>query len=303
MGYANECGEAFRPIVPVIFVILSYVAAISYVLADTVDKGKKGADAPGANSIARAVLGSVDTFVWQMLASVVFPSFIINRLVTLIVTLQATVDLPEALQADWIATVLGLVAIPPSVSPARHADPLILNGLLRKATSRFSTKCVGNRGYSTQDAKPKSVSRTSVSGRRRRRSLARGREGAGADSDSPGRTLTRGKGVVGGSGESFAGRSSDAELAAEDVVVVVDLDALVGVEVEFDLRRRLEAHDLFCGGVARRVAGVTLMCRSAAPAPRGPRTPTGDTHKRPTRRGVRANPARCAYFWRTPPQV
>ena len=31
MGYANECGEAFRPIVPVIFVILSYVAAISYV--------------------------------------------------------------------------------------------------------------------------------------------------------------------------------------------------------------------------------------------------------------------------------
>ena len=137
MGYANECGEAFRPIVPVIFVILSYVAAISYVLADTVDKGKKGADAPGANSIARAVLGSVDTFVWQMLASVVFPSFIINRLVTLIVTLQATVDLPEALQADWIATVLGLVAIPLLITPLDTLTHWILNGSLRKVNKQI----------------------------------------------------------------------------------------------------------------------------------------------------------------------
>ena len=131
MGYANECGEAFRPIVPVIFVILSYV------LADTVDKGKKGADAPGANSIARAVLGSVDTFVWQMLASVVFPSFIINRLVTLIVTLQATVDLPEALQADWIATVLGLVAIPLLITPLDTLTHWILNGSLRKVNKQI----------------------------------------------------------------------------------------------------------------------------------------------------------------------
>ena len=137
MGYANECGEAFRPIVPVIFVILSYVAAISDVLADTVDKGKKGADAPGANSIARAVLGSVDTFVWQMLASVVFPSFIINRLVTLIVTLQATVDLPEALQADWIATVLGLVAIPLLITPLDTLTHWILNGSLRKVNKQI----------------------------------------------------------------------------------------------------------------------------------------------------------------------
>ncbi len=48
--------------------------------------------------------------------------------------------------------------------------------------------------------------------------------------------------MVGGSGRKFRRRSSDAELAAEDVVVVVDLDALVGVEIEFDLRRRLERH-------------------------------------------------------------
>ena len=93
--------------------------------------------AGGANSIARAVRGAVDTFVWQMLASVVFPSFIINRLVTLIVTLQATVDLPEALQADWIATVLGLVAIPLLITPLDTLTHWILNGSLRKVNKQI----------------------------------------------------------------------------------------------------------------------------------------------------------------------
>ena len=88
MGYANECGEAFRPLVPVEVVFFTYFAAISYVLADTVDKGKKGAAVPGDDSALRATFGAVDTFLWQMLASVLFPSFIINRLVTLLFTLQ-----------------------------------------------------------------------------------------------------------------------------------------------------------------------------------------------------------------------
>lgn len=88
LGYANECGEAFRPLVPVEVVFFTYFAAISYVLADTVDKGKKGAAVPGDDSALRATFGAVDTFLWQMLASVLFPSFIINRLVTLLFTLQ-----------------------------------------------------------------------------------------------------------------------------------------------------------------------------------------------------------------------
>ena len=73
----------------------------------------------------------------------------------------------------------------------------------------------------------------------------------------------------GGRGESFAGRSSDAELAAEDVVVVVDLDALVGVEVEFDLRRRLERHrresDLG-GDAALEIARSTMAAIEDIPA-------------------------------------
>ena len=145
-GYANECGEAFRPLVPVEIVYFTYFLAISYVLADTVDKGKKGAAAPGDDSTLRATFGAVDTFmwqaatslrppplltphaprltphssrltprasrltphaslhaahcapcgcVWQMLASVLFPSFIINRLVTLLFSLQAGGVIPN----------------------------------------------------------------------------------------------------------------------------------------------------------------------------------------------------------------
>ena len=60
-GYANECGEAFRPLVPVEIVYFTYFLAISYVLADTVDKGKKGAAAPGDDSTLRATFGAVHT--------------------------------------------------------------------------------------------------------------------------------------------------------------------------------------------------------------------------------------------------
>ena len=94
-GYANECGEAFRPLVPVELVYFTYFLAISYVLADTVvrvrgrgraspgptpsprredkgwkgaadhtpspgqvDKGRKGAAAPGQDSVLRATFGA-----------------------------------------------------------------------------------------------------------------------------------------------------------------------------------------------------------------------------------------------------
>lgn len=43
-GYANEVGEAFRSLVPVSVVWLSYGVSSSYVLADAIDKGKKARD-------------------------------------------------------------------------------------------------------------------------------------------------------------------------------------------------------------------------------------------------------------------
>merc|ERR1719453_189739 len=67
-GYANEVGEAFRPLVPVEVVYFSYVIAVTYILADTVDKGRKGVDVGGQGAEIRGALGAIDTFSWQMLA-------------------------------------------------------------------------------------------------------------------------------------------------------------------------------------------------------------------------------------------
>ena len=41
LGYANVVGEAFRPVIPRSVVISTYVLAIGYAAADTVDKGKR----------------------------------------------------------------------------------------------------------------------------------------------------------------------------------------------------------------------------------------------------------------------
>jgi len=129
-GYANEVGEAFRPLVPVAVVYATYVIAITYILADTVDKGKKGADAFGG--AIPGTLGAVDTFCWQMLASVLFPSFIINRTVLLIVSAQEFNDLPQFLNAEWIATVVGLAIIPAVIVPLDILAHFSMNQSYRK---------------------------------------------------------------------------------------------------------------------------------------------------------------------------
>lgn len=40
-GYANEIGESFRPVIPKVFVHLSYAVAVMYVLAECGDKSWK----------------------------------------------------------------------------------------------------------------------------------------------------------------------------------------------------------------------------------------------------------------------
>ena len=117
LGYANECGEAFRPLVPVEVVYVSYALAIGYILADTVDKGRKGAASATDNAILRATFGATDTFLWQMLASVLFPSFCINRLVALLGGLQEAGSVPDLLTASWLPTVAGLALIPLVIVP------------------------------------------------------------------------------------------------------------------------------------------------------------------------------------------
>lgn len=128
-GYANEVGEAFRPLVPVEFVLFSYVIAVTYILADTVDKGAKGAENGGA---VTGTLGAIDTFCWQMLASVLFPSFIINRVVLLLVSLQAGGTMPELLNAGWLPTAAGLILIPLVILPLDILAHFTMNSSYRR---------------------------------------------------------------------------------------------------------------------------------------------------------------------------
>ena len=129
LGYANEVGEAFRPLVPVEVVYFSYFAAISYILADTVDKGKKGAEDGGAKA---GVLGALDTFSWQMLASVLFPSFIINRIVCYLATVGELKMVPDFLAFDFLPTAAGLIAIPLVIVPLDVLAHFTMNSSYRR---------------------------------------------------------------------------------------------------------------------------------------------------------------------------
>ena len=69
---------------------------------------------------------------WQMLASVLFPSFIINRLVTLLFSLQADGVIPSL---ELLPTVAGLLAIPLLIVPLDVLAHWTLNGSFRKVSS------------------------------------------------------------------------------------------------------------------------------------------------------------------------
>lgn len=94
LGYTNELGESFRPLIPPAAVILSYVVAMAYVLVDVADKWQRAhaatlasaqaAAAPQQSAAlpvsrpldaARLLAGekAIDTLLWQVLASVAIP--------------------------------------------------------------------------------------------------------------------------------------------------------------------------------------------------------------------------------------
>jgi len=125
-GYANELGEAFAAWVPAWGVPLSYVLAITYVLADTVDKtglayGKAGRQlersAPGEDTktlqklVASGVLA--DTLIWQLLASVAIPGFTIHQVV----------------HFSHVAMAFGFDALDANLEPLQ-SSPAILAGAL-----------------------------------------------------------------------------------------------------------------------------------------------------------------------------
>lgn len=130
LGYTNEVGESFRYVFPK-GVVPSYCIAFAYVLADTQDKAMKQYRADG-NKITRQLgISTLDCLVWQTLASVFVPGFVIHQFVKVAKIATQKTDRFGA-KAKFIPVAVGLCAIPFIVKPIDHGVDLLLDHSLRK---------------------------------------------------------------------------------------------------------------------------------------------------------------------------
>lgn len=109
-GYANEVGEAFRPLTSPLFVRATYGVALAYVCGDT---------AFSFNSEPvpdRRVRSAARTFLWQMIASVMVPGATINLTVKVASKGLSMVKASPPL-ARWGPVAIGLAAIPVIIHP------------------------------------------------------------------------------------------------------------------------------------------------------------------------------------------
>lgn len=113
LGYANELGESFRPVLPRL-VVPSYMVAGAYVCADTLHKTRRAVD-QGCSAQQTAAI-ALDTLVWQTFASVLIPGLLINRMVRVASMSAARLRLPPVAQR-WGPTLVGLAIIPALVQP------------------------------------------------------------------------------------------------------------------------------------------------------------------------------------------
>jgi fission process protein 1 len=152
-GYANEVGESFKNLIPRASYKMSYAVAICYVLADATDKGLKaennysaiaaeqgatkgslGEGNQGKNSSIEVVKASVDTLIWQSLASVIIPGFTINRIVWAskkLMDSEVLTKIPGSAK-KWAPTIIGLSFIPFIVHPIDEGVTRLLDMTIRQ---------------------------------------------------------------------------------------------------------------------------------------------------------------------------
>jgi fission process protein 1 len=125
LGYANEVGEALRPMVPVSAVWSTYAIAIGYALADTYHKGNR--EYQETKNWAKTADKATETAIWQTLASVTVPPLFINRVVKFT---DATLSSPRfslpPSRAKAFATLAGLATIPIIFKPIDYATDLFI---------------------------------------------------------------------------------------------------------------------------------------------------------------------------------
>ena len=130
MGYANEVGEALRPIVSRLTANGSYGVAGVYVLADAVDKGMK-AHTKTAGSAPAVAAEVADALLWQGTASVAIPGLAIHQIVTHSARIPALAASSSPMLVRWAPTALGLAVIPLIIHPIDTGVTWIMDRTLR----------------------------------------------------------------------------------------------------------------------------------------------------------------------------
>jgi len=140
LGYANEVGEAFRALVHVKWVQLSYGVASCYVLADTNDKAQrmsKSLPADDESKSKKIAFAAVDTLLWQAFASVIIPGFTINRICALsLYTMGRAIPNVALNSRKWATTAIGLGVIPFIVHPIDSFVHVAMDNTTRKVTGK-----------------------------------------------------------------------------------------------------------------------------------------------------------------------
>lgn len=145
-GYANEVGEAFAPLVPAIVVPASYGVAITYVLADTVDKTRKalgGGKYELKTTASCALIEGLDALIWQLAASVALPGYTIHQVVAITVMLLNAAGITGDVNPlfDVIPTAVGLITIPFIVKPLDEFAEVGMDVTLRKIWNPYLDSC------------------------------------------------------------------------------------------------------------------------------------------------------------------
>ena len=136
LGYANEVGESFRYQFPK-FVRPSYVVAFGYVFADALNSGRTSYDEAIEQKSSNAPLVSgvatIDTLVWQTLASVFIPGAAINGIVraSRFALARTPVGVPVVL-STWAPTAIGLGSIPLIIHPIDQVVDFFMDSTYRQ---------------------------------------------------------------------------------------------------------------------------------------------------------------------------
>jgi fission process protein 1 len=127
LGYLNEVGESFRPIVPSKLVLSTYFISGGYVFADSLLIGwhsykydrKTEVDNERKWRFGKAFL---QCFVWQIMATELIPGFSVYQIVKFAKRSKAISLMKNRSLALWLPTFIGLCFIP--VFPFT-IDPLV----------------------------------------------------------------------------------------------------------------------------------------------------------------------------------